>query len=93
MALRSIQHPWNAEPPTEQGRGPYRRSGTSRFEEGGVEGWYAEEGSHEHAWFVTPRPFAPSRVVAEGFFYAVKANDSQREGMKMTDEEVISQVR
>jgi len=32
-------------------------------------------------------------VVVEGHFLPVKARDSQREGWRLTDEEVISQVR
>jgi len=32
-------------------------------------------------------------VVVERFSLTVKANDAQREALKLTDEEVISQVR
>ena len=40
-----------------------------------------------------PPFFASVHVVVEGFSVPVKANDSQSEGLKLTDEEVISQVR
>ena len=41
----------------------------------------------------SPSSFAPVRVVVEDLSRPVKANDSQREDWKLTDEEVISQVR
>ena len=52
MAIRNIQPSWNAETPTEQGRGSQRRSGATEFEEARVERWCARERYHEFAGFV-----------------------------------------
>ena len=37
--------------------------------------------------------FVPTCVVVEEFSTPVKASDSQREGWRLTDEEIIPQVR
>ena len=91
MAMRQVERPWNAESPAEQGRGTQGGSWATRFEEARVEGWGAEERPHEFSRFVPPPSFCFH--VVDGLSPPVKANDSQREGWRLTDEEVISQVR
>jgi len=91
MATRSLQPSRNAEPPTEQGSSARYCSEATRFEEATVEGWDVDERYHEFARFVTS--FIPVRVVIEEPSISVKASDSQHEDSRLTDEEIIPQVR
>jgi len=76
----------------EQGRGARFGSETTRFEETRAKVRHAWEGYHEFAWFVSP-PSVSARLTVDKLSTPVKSSDSQREEWKLTDEEVISQVR
>ena len=93
VALQALQQPWNAENPPEQSRGAECCLETTRFEETRVESWYTEEGYHEFARFVGPVHFTSVRVVVEDPSPSVKAGYSQRQDWRLTDEEIVAQVR
>ena len=75
----------------EQGPSTQCRSEAAGFEEARVEGRCPEERCHEFAWFVVsilPFPFTVRDLPTP-----VKASVSQRQDWRLSDEEIIPQVR
>ena len=92
MDLRQLQPPRNAKSPMEHGPGARRCSEATRFEETRVERWCGQEGCHEFARFAAPLLLFLSTCLLRTPS-PVKSSDSQRQGWRLTDEEIIAQVQ